>query len=47
MFYQAEAMRLKGDAAGAAKMYRKVATSNQNGLGYALVRSRALKVSGT
>ena len=33
MFYQAEAMRLKGDAAGAAKMYMKVATSNQNGLG--------------
>jgi tetratricopeptide (TPR) repeat protein len=47
MFYQAEAMRLKGDAAGAAKMYKKVATSNQNGLGYALVRARALKVSGT
>jgi tetratricopeptide (TPR) repeat protein len=47
MFYQAEAMRLKGDAAGAAKMYQKVATSNQNGLGYALVRARALKVSGT
>ena len=33
MFYQAEAMRLKGDAAGAAKMYKKVAASNQNGLG--------------
>jgi tetratricopeptide (TPR) repeat protein len=47
MFYQAEAMRLKGDAAGATKMYGKVAKSNQNGLGYALVRSRALKVSGT
>jgi tetratricopeptide (TPR) repeat protein len=47
MFYQAEAMRLKGDAAGAAKMYKKVATSNQNGLGYALVRARAMKASGT
>ena len=47
MFYQAEAMRLKGDAAGAAKMYKKVAASNQNGLGYALVRARAMKVSGT
>jgi tetratricopeptide (TPR) repeat protein len=47
MFYQAEAMRLKGDAAGAAKMYKKVATSNQNGLGYALVRGRAIKASGT
>ena len=47
MFYQAEAMRLKGDAAGAANMYKKVATSNQNGLGYALVRSRAMKASGT
>jgi len=47
MFYQAEAMRLKGDVAGAAKMYRKVATSNQNDLGYALVRSRAMKASGT
>jgi tetratricopeptide (TPR) repeat protein len=47
MFYQAEAMRLKGDAAGAAKMYKKVATSNQNGVGYALVRSRAMKASGT
>jgi tetratricopeptide (TPR) repeat protein len=47
MFYQAEAMRLKGDASGAATMYKKVATSNQNGLGYALVRSRALKASGT
>jgi tetratricopeptide (TPR) repeat protein len=47
MFYQAEAMRLKGDAAGAAKMYKKVATSNQNGLGYALVRGRAMKASGT
>jgi len=43
MFYQAEAMRLKGDAAGAAKMYAKVGKSNQNGLGYALVRSRAQK----
>jgi tetratricopeptide (TPR) repeat protein len=47
MFYQAEAMRLKGDVAGAAKMYKRVAASNQNGLGYALVRARALKVSGT
>jgi hypothetical protein len=28
-------------------MYKKVAASNQNGLGYALVRARALKVSGT
>ena len=44
MFYQAEAMRLKGDAAGAAKMYAKVGKSNQNGLGYALVRLRAKKV---
>ena len=43
MFYQAEAMRLKGDAAGAAKMYAKVGKSNQNGLGYALVRMRAKK----
>jgi len=43
MFYQAEAMRLKGDAAGAAKMYAKVGKSNQNGLGYALVRLRAKK----
>lgn len=47
MFYQAEAMRLKGDAAGAIAMYGKVATSNQNGLAYALVRSRAIKASGT
>jgi tetratricopeptide (TPR) repeat protein len=47
MFYQAEAMRLKGDAAGAAKMYKKAATSNQNSLGYALVRARAMKASGT
>ncbi len=47
MFYQAEAMRLSGDIGGAAKMYKKVATSNQNGLGYALVRSRAMKLSGT
>jgi tetratricopeptide (TPR) repeat protein len=46
MFYQAEAMRQKGDAAGAAKMYARVGKSNQNGLGYALVRSRAKK-SGT
>ena len=43
MFYQAQAMRLKGDAAGAAMMFKKVATSNQNSLGYALVRSRAMK----
>ena len=47
MFYQAEAIRLKGDAAGAAKMYKKAATSNQNGVGYALVRARAMKASGT
>jgi tetratricopeptide (TPR) repeat protein len=47
MFYQAEALRLKGDAAGAVKMYKKVATSNQNGLEYALVRARAMKASGT
>jgi tetratricopeptide (TPR) repeat protein len=47
MFYQAEAMRLKGDAAGAATIYKKVATSNQNGLGYALVRALAMKASGT
>jgi tetratricopeptide (TPR) repeat protein len=43
MFYQAQAMRLKGDATGAATMYKRVVTSNQNGLGYALVRSRAMK----
>ena len=47
MFYQAEALRLKGDIAAAAAMYKKVATANQNGLGYALVRSRAMKTSGT
>jgi len=47
MFYQAEAMRLKGDPSGAAKMYKKVATSNQNSLGYALVRLRAMNASGT
>jgi tetratricopeptide (TPR) repeat protein len=47
MFYQAEAMRSKGDAAGATEMYKKVVRSNQNGLGYALVRSRAMKASGT
>jgi tetratricopeptide (TPR) repeat protein len=47
MFYQAEAMRLKGNAADAAKMYKKAATSNQNSLGYALVRARAMKASGT
>jgi hypothetical protein len=40
-------MRLNGDAAGATKMYLKVAASNQNGLGYALVRARAMKLSGT
>lgn len=43
MFYQAEALRLKGDAAAAAAMYSKVAKSNINGIGYALVRSRAIK----
>lgn len=43
MFYHAEALRLKGDAAGAAALYKKVATWNTNGLSYALVRSRALK----
>lgn len=43
MFYQAEALRLKGDAAGSARMYMKVTKSNQNGLGYALVRLRAKK----
>jgi tetratricopeptide (TPR) repeat protein len=47
MFYQAEAMRLKGDVAGAVRMYKKVVASNRNDLGFALVRSRALKASGT
>ena len=46
MFYQAEAMRLKGDV-GAGEMYKKVVKSNQNGLGYALVKARAIKTSGT
>ena len=47
MFYQAEAMRLKGDVAGAVRMYKKVVASNRNDLGFALVRARALKASGT
>ena len=47
MFYQAEAMRLKGDVAGAVRMYKKVVASNRNDLGFALVRSRAMKASGT
>jgi len=47
MFYMAEAMRLKGDRAGAAAMYKKVAAYNQNGLYYALVRPRAIKAAGS
>lgn len=46
-FYVAEATRLKGDAAGAEAMYKKVLASNQNGLGYAVIRSRAKKAVGS
>jgi len=47
MFYRAEALRLKGDTAGAADLYKKVATYNSNGMTYALVRARAMKMAGT
>jgi len=43
LFYRAEALRLKGDAAGAAAMYKKVVALNANSMGYALVRSGAMK----
>lgn len=47
MFYTAEAMRIDGDAAGAGALYKKVATWNLNSLPYAMVRSKARKISGT
>jgi len=43
LFYRAEALRLKGDVAGAAAMYRKVVALNANSMYYALVRARAMK----
>jgi tetratricopeptide (TPR) repeat protein len=47
MFYTAEAMRLNGDAAGAAVLYRKVASWNLNSVPYAIVRLKARKALGT
>ncbi len=41
LFYTAVAQERKGDQAEAARLYAKVATWNQNDLGYALVRARA------
>jgi tetratricopeptide (TPR) repeat protein len=46
LFYAGEALRLKGDRAGAAAMYKKVMDSNQNSLFYGLVRPRAMKELG-
>ena len=47
MFYTAEAMRIDGDTAGAAALYKKVATWNLNSLPYAMVRPKAVKLSGS
>jgi tetratricopeptide (TPR) repeat protein len=47
MFYTAEAMRMKGDAPGAAALFKKVANWNQNSLAYAMVRSKAVKNAGS
>jgi tetratricopeptide (TPR) repeat protein len=47
MFYRAEAMRISGGAEGAATLYKKVATWNLNSVGYALVRAKARKLSGS
>ncbi len=41
LFYTAVAQERKGDKAEADRLYSKVATWNQNDLGYALVRARA------
>jgi tetratricopeptide (TPR) repeat protein len=41
LFYTAVAQERKGDQAEAARLYSKVATWNQNDLGYAVVRARA------
>lgn len=41
LFYTAVAHEQKGDKAEAARLYSKVATWNQNDLGYAVVRARA------
>jgi tetratricopeptide (TPR) repeat protein len=41
LFYTAVAQERKGDMAEAARLYAKVATWNQNDLGYAVVRARA------
>jgi tetratricopeptide (TPR) repeat protein len=42
IFYTALTLERKGDNAEAARLYSKVAAWNQNDLGYALVRARAL-----
>jgi len=47
MFYTAEAMRMKGDTAGAAALYKKVANWNQNSLAYGMVRPKATKATGS
>jgi tetratricopeptide (TPR) repeat protein len=41
LFYTAVAQERKGDKAEAARLYAKVASWNQNDLGYAVVRARA------
>jgi tetratricopeptide (TPR) repeat protein len=41
LFYTAVAQERKGDMVEAARLYAKVATWNQNDLGYAVVRARA------
>ena len=41
LFYTAVAQERKGDKAEAARLYSKVATWNENDLGYAVVRARA------
>jgi hypothetical protein len=47
MFHKAEAMRMNGDSAGAAALYKKVANWNLNSLAYAMVRPKARAASGT
>jgi tetratricopeptide (TPR) repeat protein len=47
MFYTAEAMRMVGDTAGAAALYKKIANWNLNSVPYALVRVKATKALGT
>jgi ATP/maltotriose-dependent transcriptional regulator MalT len=42
-FYKAVALEKKGDRAAASELYGKIAGWNQNDLGYAIVRPRALK----